>query len=191
METLKKLDADLFLYLNNAGSESWDKFWMILTDQWLAIPLYVILALMILWKTGFKSAVISGAMILATVVVTYIISYLLKNGVARLRPCNVYDIYTEIRFPLKEIGKGCGTYGFVSSHATVATGMIVLIGMILKKYFKFIMPVLIVWLMLFSYSRIYLGKHYPGDIIAGFIIGVIIGFTAYKLRLWIERKWAI
>lgn len=191
METLKKLDADLFLYLNNAGSESWDKFWMILTDQWLAIPLYVILALMILWKTGFKSAVISGAMILATVVVTYIISYLLKNGVARLRPCNVYDIYTEIRFPLKEIGKGCGTYGFVSSHATVATGMIVLIGMILKRYFKFIMPVLIVWLMLFSYSRIYLGKHYPGDIIAGFIIGVIIGFTAYKLRLWIERKWAI
>lgn len=191
METLKKLDADLFLYLNNAGSESWDKFWMILTDQWLAIPLYVILALMILWKTGFKSAVISGAMILATVVVTYIISYLLKNGVARLRPCNVYDIYAEIRFPLKEIGKGCGTYGFVSSHATVATGMIVLIGMILKKYFKFIMPVLIVWLMLFSYSRIYLGKHYPGDIIAGFIIGVIIGFTAYKLRLWIERKWAI
>lgn len=191
METLKKLDADLFLYLNNAGSESWDKFWMILTDQWLAIPLYVILALMILWKTGFKSAVISGAMILATVVVTYIISYLLKNGVARLRPCNVYDIYTEIRFPLKEIGKGCGTYGFVSSHATVATGMIVLIGMILKKYFKFIMPVLMVWLLLFSYSRIYLGKHYPGDIIAGFIIGVIIGFTAYKLRLWIERKWAI
>ena len=86
METLKKIDEQLFLYLNNLGSETWDTFWIYITDEWIAIPLYALLSFLVLWKTGFKSAVISGGMILLTVAVAYGISLLMKDGIMRLRP---------------------------------------------------------------------------------------------------------
>lgn len=188
METLRQLDSDLFLYLNQMGTEQWDGFWLILTDQWMAFPLYGLLALLILWKSGFKSAVVSGFFIIASVVISYAISYAFKEGIARPRPCNVYNIYTEMRFPLKEVGKGCGTYGFVSSHATVAMAMITLIGLILRRYFKWIMIPLMTWVLLFGYSRIYVGKHYPGDIIVGFAVGLAVGVLVYKVRVWLEKR---
>lgn len=182
METLINLDAQLFLYLNNLGTSSWDSFWLIITNKYLAFPLYGLLALLVLWKTGFKSAVISGFMILGTVAVAYLISYLMKHGIARPRPCNVFEIGSEMRFPLAAKGKDCGDFGFVSSHATVGMAMITLIGLILKPYFKYIFIPLSIWIILFSYSRIYVGKHYLGDLIVGVLIGFIVGWVGFKIH---------
>lgn len=191
METIKKIDEQLFLYLNRLGSETWDNFWIYITDEWFAIPLYALLAFLVLWKTGFKSAVISGGVILLTVAVSYGISLLMKEGFMRLRPCNVYNIYTEIRFPLKEVGEGCGEYGFVSSHATVGMALVTLIGLILKPYYKYILWPLFTWVFLFSYSRIYMGKHYPSDLIVGVIIGFLVGWLAFYLRKKISLRFKI
>lgn len=191
MKTLKNIDEQLFLYLNNLGTERWDPIWLVLTDQWLAIPLYALLSFLVLRKTGFKSALVSGAIILLTVVVAYAFSLLFKYGFERLRPCNIYNIYTEIRFPLKELGKGCGDYGFVSSHATVGMALMTLIGLILKPYYKYILWPLFTWLAIFSYSRIYVGKHYPSDLIVGMVIGLIVGLLAFKLRTLIAKRFKV
>ena len=191
MEALQNLDVQLFLYLNNLGTESWDGFWMIITDKYLAFPLYGLLALLVLWKTGFKSAVVSGFMILVTVTTAYVISYLFKHGIARPRPCNVFDIGTEMRFPLAAKGKECGDFGFVSSHATVGMAMITLIALILKPYYKYLIYPLLAWVVLFSYSRIYVGKHYPADLIVGILIGFVVGLIAFKVRSWILRKYMV
>ncbi|HLW40338.1 MAG TPA: phosphatase PAP2 family protein [Brumimicrobium sp.] len=191
METLKKIDEQLFLYLNNLGSETWDTFWIYITDEWIAIPLYALLSFLVLWKTGFKSAVISGGMILLTVAVAYGISLLMKDGIMRLRPCNVYNIYSEIRFPLKEVGEGCGDFGFVSSHATVGMALITFMGLILKPYYKSILWPLFTWLALFCYSRVYVGKHYPSDLIVGVIIGLIVGLLAFQLRKKIAQRFGL
>ncbi|HLV42095.1 MAG TPA: phosphatase PAP2 family protein [Brumimicrobium sp.] len=191
MEALQNIDVQLFLYLNNLGTESWDGFWMIITDKYLAFPLYGLLALLVLWKTGFKSAVVSGFMILVTVAVAYVISYLMKHGIARPRPCNVFEIGTEMRFPLAAKGKECGDFGFVSSHATVGMAMITLIAFILKPYYKYIIFPLLIWVALFSYSRIYVGKHYPGDLIVGLLIGFVVGLIAFKVRGWVAKKYSI
>lgn len=191
METLKSIDEQLFLYLNNLGTESWDAFWLIITDKYLAFPLYGLLALLILWKTGFKSAVISGVVILGTVAVAYGISLAMKYGIARPRPCNAFEIGSEMRFPLALKGKECGDFGFVSSHATVGMAMITLIALILKPYFKYILAPLIAWVALFSYSRIYVGKHYPGDLIVGILIGIVVGILAYKVHGWVQKKYSI
>ncbi|PWH84788.1 phosphatase PAP2 family protein [Brumimicrobium oceani] len=188
METLINFDAQLFLYLNNLGTDSWDSFWLVITNKYLAFPLYALLALLILWKTSFKSAVISGFAILGTVGLAFVISYLMKHGIARPRPCNIFEIGTEMRFPLAAKGKDCGDFGFVSSHATVGMAMITLIGLILKPYFKNIFIPLSLWILLFSYSRIYVGKHYPGDLIVGILIGFLVGWMGYKIHEWIIRK---
>lgn len=188
METLINLDVQYFLYLNNLGTESWDSFWMIITNKYLAFPLYGLLALLILWKTGFKSAVMSGFVILGTVATAYVISYLMKHGIARPRPCNVFEIGTEMRFPSAAKGKDCGDFGFISSHATVGMAMITLIALILKPYYKYIIFPLLIWIGLFSYSRIYVGKHYPGDLIVGLLIGFIVGWLGYKLHGWAKKK---
>src|SRR5690554_4046454 len=184
MEALINIDSQLFLFLNNLGTESWDSFWLIITNKYLAFPLYTLLALLILWKTGFKSALINGFMILVTVALAYGISLAMKYGIARPRPCNVFDIGSQMRFPLASKGKDCGDFGFVSSHATVGMAMITLIGLILRPYFKFIFYPLSIWNILFSFSRIYVGKHYPGDLIVGIIIGSLVGVLA----AWTLRK---
>ncbi|RYM35823.1 phosphatase PAP2 family protein [Brumimicrobium glaciale] len=189
MGNLLKLDDQLFLFLNNLGTESWDGFWLFITDKYLAFPLYGLLALLVLWKTGFKSAVVSGFMILGTVATAYVISYLMKHGIARPRPCNIFEIGTEMRFPLASKGKECGDFGFVSSHATVGMAMITLIALILKPYYKYIVFPLTVWILLFSYSRIYVGKHYPGDLIVGILIGFIVGWIGFKVRELILNKY--
>jgi undecaprenyl-diphosphatase len=189
MGNLLKLDDQLFLFLNNLGTESWDGFWLFITDKYLAFPVYGLLALLVLWKTGFKSAVVSGFMILGTVATAYVISYLMKHGIARPRPCNIFEIDTEMRFPLAAKGKECGDFGFVSSHATVGMAMITLIALILKPYYKYIVFPLTVWILLFSYSRIYVGKHYPGDLIVGILIGFIVGWVGFKVRELILNKY--
>ena len=184
MEKLKQLDESLFLQINHSGSEFWDSFWLIITDQWMSIPIYALLSILILRKTGFKSAFISGAMILALVGLTLIISRLVKYGVARPRPCSLdYDM---MRLPL---GEDCGDFGFFSSHSSVGLALMVFIGYILKPFYKYIFWPLLIWVGLFGWSRIYVAKHYPGDIIVGFIVGFIFAFMFYKLRQWIFKKY--
>jgi undecaprenyl-diphosphatase len=76
----------------------------------------------------------------------------------------------------------------VSSHATNAFGVAVFGGLLLKVKYKWIFPSLIFWAAIVSYSRIYLGVHYPGDIIVGGIVGSIIGWLMFLLFKWIISK---
>src|SRR5690625_2616042 len=140
MEKLKQLDEKLFLYLNNSGSEFWDSFWLIITDQWMSIPIYALLSLLILRKTGFKSALVSGVMILVLVGTTLVISRLVKYGVARPRPCTLEHL--NMRLPL---GEDCGDFGFFSSHSSVGLALMVFIGFLLKPFYKYIFWPLLIW----------------------------------------------
>lgn len=182
MNSLIELDERLFLYLNNLGSEKWDGMWLVITDQWMSIPIYALVALLILRKKWFKPAFIDGFFIVGTVIFATGISHAFKYNVERLRPCNVFDTIEQMRYPLEAIGKECGTFGFVSSHATVAMALMVFVGLTLRPFYKHILWLLMSWVALFCYSRIYVGKHYPGDLIVGVAIGAIIGWGVYKLR---------
>ena len=188
METLQRLDEQLFLYLNNLGSPNWDSFWVIFTNQWMSIPIYVILVLLLWWKTGFKETFVSMVLLVAMLVVTYIISHLVKYGVARPRPCNMGF---HMRFPYPSVGDDCGEFGFFSTHASVGMAMILYIGLLLRKYYRLILWPLSIWLAFFCYSRIYVGKHYPGDIIVGLLVGLVLGILFLKLRKWIAKKYKI
>ncbi len=183
MHYLEHLDQQLFLYLNNLGTPAWDQFWIILTDQIWAIPLYALLTWFMYKKTGFKATAVSLVFIFVMVGFTYGISHLVKETVMRPRPCTMGF---DMRYLLSE---DCGDYGFFSSHASCAMALILFIGSILKKYYKYVFIPLSIWLALVCYSRIYVGKHYPGDILAGLIAGFICGYIFYRLRKWVAKKY--
>jgi len=97
---------------------------------------------------------------------------LFKEVFERLRPCHndeIAHLVHTIRF------------SFVSSHATNSFAVAVFTGLTLRKHYRFLLPALLFWAAIVSYSRIYVGVHYPGDLICGSAIGTIIAFFVYFL----------
>jgi len=186
MDKLINLDEKLFLYLNHLGTETWDLFWLSMTNEWMSIPIYLLLSLIILKKKWFKPAVIDGIFIVTVVVFTIAVSHLFKYGIGRPRPC---DAGLELRYLSSE---NCvGEFRFVSTHASVAFAMMLYIGMTLKKYYSWILWPLMIWVAFFCYSRIYVGRHYPGDVIGGLIIGFAIAWMFLKIRALITKKYQL
>jgi len=183
MEYLAHLDQELFLYLNNLGNTNWDWFWVFITHKWASLPLYALVTWLMYKKIGFKGAFISVVLIGAMIMVTYGFAYLVKYSVMRLRPCNM-------GFDARILVDDCGTYGFFSAHASSAFALAVFVGRILKPYYKYALSGMVVWAAVMSYSRIYVGKHYPGDILVGLIVGIVIGLLFYFWQKKLTKKYA-
>lgn len=168
MNKLNKWDIDLFLTLNGLHLDWLDPIMIAFSARFTWIPLYFIL-LFLLYKKFDKKLL--GIIILLVVGLIFIADqssvHLFKNFFQRLRPCYNESIVEKIHL-LKHCG---GQYGFVSSHAANTFALALFIGNLLNK--KWIIGLLF-WSALVSYSRIYLGVHYPADILCGAILGIII-----------------
>lgn len=175
-------DRTLFLYLNSLGTAQWDAFWLGVTDKYTWLPLYVILLFLLFWYHGWKKALV--ILLITTLLVAFTDQFvnLIKNTTERLRPNNDPSLQNIIR-----ILKRSGGYSFVSGHATNSFAVSTFMIASLRKYFKPIYLMLI-WPILFAYSRIYVGVHFPIDITAGMLLGVLIGFGFYKFSRLILPK---
>ncbi len=110
---------------------------------------------------------------------------LFKEVFERFRPC--HDPF--ISHLVHKVHNKCGgPYSFVSSHATNTFGVAVFSSLLLYKKYKYVWIPLILWCSFVSYSRVYLGVHYPGDILGGAILGSSIAFTLFFLLKFIQRK---
>ncbi|MEC7784282.1 MAG: phosphatase PAP2 family protein [Bacteroidota bacterium] len=179
MNQLKELDYELYLFLNNLGSETWDPFWLFLTNKWSSIPLYAFLLFLIFKKFGLKGTLYTLVAVTLLITATDQLANVFKHGFERLRPCGQEGIMEQARF----IAVRCGSYGYFSAHAASTMALAIFVGLLLRSNFKWIFPLLIVWALLVGYSRIYVGVHYPGDVLTGFIIGGLIGL----LMKWLHR----
>lgn len=179
MNQLKELDYELYLFLNNLGSETWDPFWLFLTNKWSSIPLYALLLFLIFKKFGLKGTLYTLVAVTLLITATDQLANVFKHGFERLRPCGQEGIMEQARF----IAVRCGSYGYFSAHAASTMALAIFVGLLLRSNFKWIFPLLIVWALLVGYSRIYVGVHYPGDVLTGFIIGGLIGL----LMQWLHR----
>ncbi len=176
LEFLDKIDTQLFLFLNSLHSSFFDVIMHYLSAKTPWIPLYVIVAFFILKKYKFKRGVIVLLFFGLLIFLTDQSSVrLFKNVFERLRPCHNPDIQHLVH-TLNHCG---GQFGFVSSHAANSFAFAVLSLLVLKTR-SYTISILI-WAFLVSYSRVYLGVHYPGDIICGGLLGALIAFLVYKL----------
>src|SRR5690606_28646301 len=185
MEQLIEFDKELFLLLNNLGNPVWDDFWNILTNKWSSIPLYAVLIYLLYKSLGLKGAIISIILVAGMITITDQLANVFKDAFQRPRPCRQEGVMEFARI----IAERCGRYGYFSAHAASSAALALYMGLILKPFYSKIFPILIIWAAMVAYSRIYVGVHYPGDILTGMLLGVIVGWIFYKIQQSLLRKY--
>lgn len=183
MDELLKFDKELFVFLNGLGSVPFDDFWRILTKQLYWAPLFIGVFYLIQKKVGWKNFGIIILLLVLLLTFTDQITNLFKNEFQRLRPCNNPEIKDIIRIVIYR-----DSFSFFSGHASNSMASTVFIFLIVRKYYKHTY-LLFLFPLIFAYSRIYLGLHFPLDIISGYVFGIIIGIIFYKLYSLFMNKY--
>ena len=176
--TLEEIDIQILVYLNSLGSEFWDPIWITLTNKTTYIPLFAFIVYYIYKSFGLKQTAFIILFISILILFTDQFTNFIKDSFQRLRPCR------EGYLGLREIDIYCGKYGFFSAHASNSIAVSLFVIRIMREKITSIFSIiLIIWVFVFSYSRIYLGLHYPIDILCGLIFGAISSTLFYHIYL--------
>lgn len=182
MNKIIELDKQLFIFLNNLGSSTYDDFWLLVTKQLHWTPFFLILGFIIYKKIGLKAFLFALVTIAVMLTVTNEFTELIKNFVQRVRPCNDTEIKHLIR-----IVKSSNTFSYFSGHASNSMASMTFLFLLLKKYYRY-SYLIFCFPLLFAYSRIYLGLHFPLDIITGYAVGILSGYLFYKSYLKLTKN---
>ncbi len=175
-------DKELLIFLNNLGTEQWDTFWLLVTNKRTWIPLFLLLIYLIIKSFDKKRILVILITIAILVTFTDQFTNLIKYSFERLRPCNDLSITNQLR-----ILKQSQSFSFFSAHASNSFGVTTFLYLLLRKNFKWI-GWLFIWPVLFAYSRVYIGMHFPSDILVGMLFGLLSGWGFYKITLKILNR---
>lgn len=184
LETLKEIDTQWFLWINSHHTTALDWTMWTLSQHWSwAVVIVLAFVLLTLRQEPRRWWLVAIGIVLCFLLADQG-SGLIKDTVCRLRPCHTLE---DVRMFRTHCG---GQYGFVSSHAANAFAVALFFVLKYWKRLKRQWPLLllIVWALATSYSRAYLGKHYPGDLVCGAILGCIIALIVWWLTDTIEKK---
>jgi len=184
IETLEHIDQALLIAINRCNSPLFDDFFWYVSKAWVSIPIYV-LSLYLLYRhyPGKRALILLGC-ILVTVALTDVIStQVFKEGVKRYRPSHHAEIGPQLHYyeESPRVFYRGGQYGFFSSHAANYAGFYFFLLPLLMRKENLWLWVIGAWGILVCYSRMYLGVHYPSDILAGLLFGGLFGFSAQVL----------
>lgn len=183
MEKIIELDEQLMIWLNGLGSEQYDGFWLFITKQLHWAPFFLFIFYLLYRKVGWKNLLLILVCIAAMITFCDQFTNLVKYNFQRLRPCNNEEVKVCIR-----IVKSSDTFSYFSGHAANSMAATVFVFLILKRYYKYAFLIFL-FPLIFAYSRIYLGLHFPGDILSGYIFGALTGFGFSKLYLILRKKY--
>tara|TARA_B100001741_G_scaffold15257_1_gene11607 strand:+ start:51 stop:638 length:588 start_codon:yes stop_codon:yes gene_type:complete len=180
-EEILKLDSKLFLFLNNLGTTKFDAFWLSLSKIEANILMYLFLILLFfhIKKLSPKFLYIFYLLFIIALMITITDqgANFFKDSFQRLRPCYNESISDSLRLVKENCG---GKYGFFSAHASNSFSLAIFFGLLFKNRIRYMIIITIVYASLISYSRIYLGVHFPIDIIVGSSFGIFVGFIIYS-----------
>ena len=177
-ETLIDKDHEWFLYLNQLGTPAWDSFWLFLSDKWAAIPLYALLLFLVYRQLGWRRLLLFLVFIGLLITATDQLSGFFKYGVQRLRPCYEPEFEGVMRLVKKSCG---GRFGYFSAHAANSFALASFFVVFWGGKRRLWAVLLILWALLVGYSRIYLGVHYPLDVLSGCFAGGMLGWLFARL----------
>lgn len=174
-ESILHADRRLLLYLNQLGHPDWDFLWLTLTRISFWIPVYTALGYFIYrrhkkynpWKP-----IAFGLLLLAIIM---LFTEWIKGFTLRLRPVNDPLLNDSLR-----ILTSADSYSFFSGHASASFAVTVFGWLLLRNTYRWAI-LFFIWPFLFSYSRMYLGLHYPTDILAGALTGAFLGYLTYRI----------
>ena len=176
-------DTELLLYINQCNNVLMDNVMIRFSETWTWSLLLIAVVFVVLRDRPLTEALmILFGIALCVLAADQISSSIIKPWVARLRP--THD--PELMFQIRHISGRAGQYGFVSSHAANTFAVAVFVSLLIKSWPLSI--TMILWAALNAYSRIYLGVHYPGDILFGTLTGVGVGVLVYFLYYYLKEK---
>lgn len=180
IHTLSAWDTNLFLAINGCHSAFFDRFMYLFSAKLTWIPLYLSVLYVVIKQWKKEAIWIVLALILCIVISDQVSSGLIKHLVHRQRPSHTDSLNAVIHLVNDYRG---GLYGFVSSHAANSIGFALLSTLFFRQ--KLYAYVLFLWAVVTAYSRIYLGVHYPLDILGGEVVGVLAALLCY----WTVNKY--
>jgi undecaprenyl-diphosphatase len=184
LESILKFDTALFLFLNGIHSPFWDPIMIFFSGKLTWIPFYLLLTYLIYRKYGWHTVWVLLAAALVVTLADQSSVHMFKNVFERLRPCHNPEIKDLIHLATGRCAGG--RFGFVSSHAANTFGVAMFLSLALRmKWFTVLM---MFWALVVSYSRIYLGVHYPADIICGALLGLACGYVVWLLFTTVYQK---
>lgn len=186
IDYLNSIDTQLFLYLNGLHNSFFDFVMYWLSDKYIWVPLYLFIIYLVIKRYKMKGLYLILFTLLVVVSTDQISSHLIKAIVQRLRPSHEPSIAEMVH--LSKEGSG-GLYGFVSSHSANAFGIVMFLALVIGKEFRILIYSLFIWAFFVSYSRIYNGVHYPGDVVCGIILGLFLGWFMAKLYKRLGHKY--
>jgi undecaprenyl-diphosphatase len=177
LESLQSLDRTAFFFFNGLHSPWLDPVMYFLSKTGASLPVYALLLYLIIKTFGKQSWIVLLGVALTILLSDQITSGLMKPFFERLRP--THDPALDGLVHTVNGYRG-GKFGFASSHAANTFGLAVLLGLLLRNHYRHI-GWLFLWAALVSFTRIYLGVHYPGDILVGALVGLTCGYVVYRL----------
>lgn len=186
LDYLIDIDTDTLLAVNGLHNTFQDAFWWMVSAKWSSLLLLLALFWMLM-RQNRRHALLALVMIaLAVLVADQVASGIIKHLVERLRPTQDPSLSNMVHIVNGYRG---GRYGFVSSHAANFMAIATLLTFITRQ--RLVLFSLVTWTLLQCYSRMYLGVHYPGDILGGLIVGALAGWLVWCLMRWIQRRWRL
>jgi undecaprenyl-diphosphatase len=186
METLIQIDKELLLWFNSSHTPFWDAIIMIFTRKEFWIPLYFTLIYQIYKFRGKEALWWIISIVLVVILSDQISSLFFKDVFERLRPSHDPSLEGMVDLVSNYTG---GKYGFVSSHATNSFGFAIFSALLFKN--KLYTAFIFTWSLLIIYTRLYLGVHFPGDVLGGMLLGLLIGYGVYHLTQWGISKYKL
>lgn len=178
LQSLIEIDEQFLLAINGCHNEYFDHFMYLFSDRWIWVPMYGAILYVMIRNFSFRKMIVClAAMALTITIADQVGASIIRPIVERLRPSNPENPISEVVHIVNNYRSG--RYGFPSCHAANTFGLAFFVCFLFRQ--RWLTAFLMFWAVVTCYSRVYLGLHYPGDLLAGMILGLISASIVYLI----------